>query len=218
VLSTQFRPEAITGGLGETWEISLNTYKPYACGIVIHPTIDGCIQLRNAHALEAAAIERIALGVHPLVLELTGKKTPRVGLEGKFSVYHSAAVAIIHGAAGESEYSDAAVRDPAVIALRERVSAAVDGTLHEDQARIAIHLKNGNVLEKFVEHAIGSLDRPMSDADLEAKFRAFAHGILSTGETDRLIELCWDVAQLETAADVARAAVPGTRGGRAARG
>src|SRR5690242_4875220 len=49
VLSTSFKPEEITRGLGETWEIALNTYKPFACGIVIHPVIDACIQLRNEH-------------------------------------------------------------------------------------------------------------------------------------------------------------------------
>jgi 2-methylcitrate dehydratase PrpD len=208
VLSTQFRPQAITDKLGDTWEISLNTYKPYACGIVIHPTIDGCIQLRNANALKADDIESITLKVHPLVLELTGKKTPQTGLEGKFSVYHSAAVAIIHGAAGEPEYSDAVVCDSRVIALRDRVSAAADPRVHEDQVHITIRVKTGKTLEKFVEHAIGSIDRPMSDADLEAKFRSFAQGILSPAETDRVIRLCWDVARLADVAEVARGTVP----------
>ena len=96
VLATARNFDEITTGLGQSWEIALNTYKPFACGIVIHPTIDGCVQLRNEHNLTAGGIEAIELKVHPLVLELTGKKTPRSGLEGKFSVYHSAAVAIIH--------------------------------------------------------------------------------------------------------------------------
>ena len=102
VLATAHRYEEITENLGSTWEILANTYKPFACGIVIHPTIDGCIQLRNEAGVRADAIAGIELEVHPLVLELTGKKTPRTGLEGKFSVYHSAAVAIIDGAAGEA--------------------------------------------------------------------------------------------------------------------
>jgi len=211
VLSTHFKPEEITARLGETWEISLNAYKPFACGIVIHPAIDGCIQLRNEHGLKAEDIASISLKTHPLVLELTGKKTPQVGLEGKFSVYHSAAVAIIHGAAGEAQYSDACVRDPQVIGLRERVSASADATVHEDQVRIAIRLKDGRTLEKFVAHAIGSLDRPMSDGDLEAKFRGLAEGILSAGETKNLMRLCWEVGTLEDAGAVARAAVPAAR-------
>ncbi len=208
VLATARNYDEITENLGKTWEVALNTYKPFACGIVIHPIIDGCVQLRNEHKLKAGDIESIALKVHPLVLELTGKKTPQVGLEGKFSVFHSAAVAIIHGEGGEDVYSDACVRDPQVITLRDKVSAAVDKGVHEDAAYITIKLKDGRTLEKHVEHAIGSLARPMSDADLEAKFRKFAKGILSAGEADALIKLCWEIEKLKSAGDIARGAVP----------
>ena len=210
VLATARNYDEITENLGKTWEVALNTYKPFACGIVIHPIIDGCVQLRNEHKLKAGDIDSIALKVHPLVLELTGKKTPQVGLEGKFSVFHSAAVAIIHGEGGEDVYSDACVRDPQVITLRDKVSAAVDKSVHEDAAYITIKLKDGRTLEKHVEHAIGSLARPMSDADLEAKFRKFAKGILSAGEADALIKLCWEIEKLKSAGDIARGAVPAT--------
>jgi len=216
VLATQRNYAEITEKLGETWEISLNTYKPYACGIVEHPVIDGCAQLRSEHKLKSEDIESISLRVHPLVLELTGKKTPRTGLESKFSVYHSAAVGVIYGTAGEAQYSDEVVRDPRVIALRDKVAAAVEKSVHEDQAHVAIRLKNGKTLEKFVEHAVGSLDRPLSDADLEAKFRGLAQGILSKSETDQLIRLCWDVGKLKDVGEVARASVPSSRAAKRA--
>jgi len=216
VLSTAFRSGEITDRLGETWEIALNTYKPFACGIVEHPAIDGCIQLRNEHKLKPEDIESVALKVHPLVLELTGKRTPQAGLEGKFSVYHSCAVALIHGAAGEAEYSDEAVRDPRVVALRDRVTATVERGVHEDQAHVTIKLRNGKTLEHHVEHAVGSLGRPMSDADLEAKFRGLADGILSKPESDELIRLCWDIGKLKDAGEVARASVPGRKGAKRA--
>jgi len=214
VLSTRFKPEEITERLGETWELALNTYKPFACGIVEHPAIDGCIQLRKNFSLKAEDIERIELRVHPLVLELTGKKAPQVGLEGKFSVYHSCAVAIIHGAAGESQYSDEAVRDPRAVALRERVSATVEAGLHEDQVRVTIKLKNGQTIEKYIDHAVGSLDRPMSDSDLEAKFHGLVEGVLSRLEAENLIRLCWDIAKLKDAGEVARASVPSAEAGQ----
>ena len=218
VLSTAFKPGEITDRLGETWEILLNTYKPFACGIVEHPAIDSCIQLRNEHKLKGDEIEAISLKVHPLVLELTGKKTPQTGLESKFSVYHSSAVAVIHGAAGEEEYSDAVVRDPKVIALRDKVTAVADKAMHEDQVHVTIRLKGGKTVEKSIEHCVGSLGKPMSDADLEAKFRALSAGILSKGETDKLIGLCWDIGKLDDAAEVARASVPAAKpAGRAAR-
>jgi 2-methylcitrate dehydratase PrpD len=208
VLSTQRDYAEITEGLGESYEVALNTYKPFACGIVIHPTIDGCVQLRREHGLKAEQIERVSVRVHPLVLELTGKKTPQVGLEGKFSVYHSAAVAIIHGAAGEKEYSDACVRDPVVIALRDRVEAVADESVSEDAAQIEIRLRDGKVLNKHVAHAIGSLERPMTDADLEEKFRGLTDAILPKARTQALIKTCWKVSELADAGELARAAVP----------
>jgi 2-methylcitrate dehydratase PrpD len=206
VTSTKQDWGAIVDGLGDSYEILLNTYKPFACGIVIHPAIDGCIQLRNEHRLTAGDIERIELAVHPLVLELTGKKTPQTGLDGKFSVYHSVAVAIIEGRAGEPQYSDAAVHDPATIALRDRVCAAVDPSIASDAVRIAVTLKDGRTLGKHVEHAIGSVERPMTDRDLEQKFAGLAAGVMPAAQAEALAELCWRLETLPDVADIARRA------------
>lgn len=208
VLSTKFVPEEITEGLGNTWEILANSYKPYACGVVIHPAIDGCIQLRNEHKLKLEDIARIDLKVHPLVLELTGRRTPKAGLEGKFSIYHSCAAAILLGEGGEAAYSDAIVRNPQVIRLRDQVNAVVQAGVAEDQVHISMTLKDGRTLEKTIEHVAGSLARPMSDVDLEIKFHALSKGILPVAQTDKLIGLCWNAGQLKSAAEIARAAVP----------
>jgi 2-methylcitrate dehydratase PrpD len=206
VLSTQRNYAEITEKLGQTYEVSLNTYKPFACGIVIHPAIDGCIQLRNQYKLEPAQIERIELRVHPLVLELTGKKTPQTGLDGKFSVYHATAAAIVEGAAGEQQFSDATVRNPQIVMVRDRVSTVVDPAIKEDQVRIAITLKDGRKLEKYVEHAVGSVHNPMSDRDLEAKFTGQSDGVLPAAQARRVMDLCWDIESLPNAGALAEAA------------
>ncbi len=191
--STTCKWNEITDELGERFEISYNTYKPFACGIVIHPSIDGCVQLRNAHGLKADEIERIELKVHPLVLELTGKRTPRLGLEGKFSVYHAAAAGIIYGAAGESEFDDAIVTRPDVIALRDRVVAIADAAIAEDQADVTVHCRDGRTLNVFVEHAIGSMHRPMSDADLARKFQGLVEPVLGASSSREIIDACTSI-------------------------
>jgi 2-methylcitrate dehydratase PrpD len=190
VLSTSCDYDQITQGLGEHYEILLNTYKPFACGVVLHPSIDACLQLRAEHHLTPDGIERIDLRVHPLVLELTGKRTPQTGLEGKFSVYFAAAVAIAAGAAGVRQFSDEWVRRPDVVALRDRVVATADPSIGEAQARASITLKDGRQVETFVEHAVGSLERPLSDPDLDVKVRDLCDGVLTTAQTGRLIDLC----------------------------
>ena len=143
VLATARNYDEITENLGKTWEVALNTYKPFACGIVIHPIIDGCVQLRNEHKLKAGDIDSIALKVHPLVLELTGKKTPKDGLEGKFSIYHGCAVGLIFGQAGEGEYADDIVNRADVLALRAKVNATTDTSISEASVDVKAFLKNG---------------------------------------------------------------------------
>jgi 2-methylcitrate dehydratase PrpD len=206
VLSTQRNYSELTDKLSQTWELSINTYKPFACGIVIHPTIDACIQLRNQNNLKAADIEKVELRVHPLVLELTGKKTPQAGLESKFSVYHAAAAAIVEGACGVQQFSDRAAKDPVIMALRDRVSTTIDPAIKEDQVRVAITLKDGRKLEKYIEQAVGSVNNPMSDKDLEAKFSGLADGILPRDQVRKIMDNCWGIEALPSAATVATSA------------
>src|SRR6185436_11423732 len=127
------------------------------------------------------------------VMQLTSKKSPQTGLEGKFSIYHAASVALVEGAGGIDQFSDRAVRDRTIAGLRDRVSTAIDSSLHEDQVRITLSTKSGRRLEKFVEHAVGSLDHPMSDKDLEAKFAGLANGVLPADRQRKLMDLCWTI-------------------------
>ena len=83
VLSTKFDPAQITDKLGASYELMSNMYKPFACGLVVHATIDACIQLRNEHRLQPADIAAVELAVCPIVMELTAIKEPKTGLEGK---------------------------------------------------------------------------------------------------------------------------------------
>ena len=166
---------------------------------MIHPAIDGCVQLRNAHDLRAEDIDHVDLKVHSLVLELTGKKAPRMGLEAKFSVYHACAAGILFGQAGEAEFSDAIVARTDVIALRDRIRASIGDTIDEASADVVVTCKNGRKLHVFIEHAIGSLQRPMSDADLARKFHGLVDPVLGDACAERLIEQC---ATLASAADL----------------
>ena len=102
--------------------------------------------------------------MHPLVLELTGKKEPQDGLQGKFSVYHGFAAGLVFGQAGEGEYDDAIVRREDVVALRRKVVATVDASIAEDAADVTATLHGGRTVHVRVDHAIGSLERPLSDA------------------------------------------------------
>jgi 2-methylcitrate dehydratase PrpD len=193
VMSTKFDPSVITEHLGETWELANNMYKPFACGLVIHGVIDGCIQLSTEHALTADMIESVDLVVSPLVRELTAKRFPKTGLEGKFSVYHAAAAALVHRAGGEAQFGDACVNDPVVHGLREKVATTVDAAIRSTEGKVTVKLRDGRVLYRHVEHALGTLQHPMSDADLERKFRALVVPPLPDGKADAILQACWSI-------------------------
>ena len=133
------------------FEISFNSYKPFACGIVIHPSIDACAQLR-AQGITPEQIERIELKVHSLVLELTGKKEPADGLQAKFSVYHGCAAGLTFGRAAEEEFSDEIVNRTDMVALRRKVVATVDDSIDEASADVTAVLKDGRRVHVLVEH------------------------------------------------------------------
>jgi len=191
-VSTKNDWHEITDELGQRFEISFNSYKPFACGIVIHPSIDACAQLR-AQGVQPEDVQSVELRVHSLVLELTGKKEPQDGLQAKFSVYHGCAAGLTFGRAGEEEFSDAIVSRPDMIALRRKVVASVDNSIEEASADVTAVLHDGRRVRVFVEHAIGSLQKPMTDAMLEAKFHGLTDHVLGLERSNALIQACWNV-------------------------
>lgn len=184
------------------YEISTNTYKPFPCGVVIHPAIDGAIQLNRELHLKPEQIASVELRGNPLVLELTGKKTPQTGLEGKFSVYHAVAIALIRGHVGLAEFTDKAVQDPQVVALRGKVTVTTDPAIHNDEVYLTIKTVDGHTYTKHVLHAIGSLQRPMTDADLDEKYHGLVAGILPDAQAAKLLDLCWKLESLPDVAEI----------------
>jgi len=213
VTSESPRLERLTGGWGETWEILNNSYKPFPCGIVIHPSIDGVLRLRESHGLGAEAVSAIELEVNPLVLELCGKKEPHDGLEAKFSVYHCAAIALIDGWVGPAQFDDAKVSAPATVALRARVVARPSASIAEDQVRVTARLKDGRSVEQFVEHAVGSRHVPMTREQLERKFSSLTAS-MSPGRRNELMTVIWNFEAEPGVKNLAALAIPDATPGK----
>jgi 2-methylcitrate dehydratase PrpD len=174
---------------------------------VIHPAIDGAIQLRDEFNLQPEQIKSIHIKANPYQLELCGKKTPQTGLEGKFSVYHSVAIALIDGRAGEKQYSDEAVRHPKTISLREKITVEIDKRLHKKSGEVTITLNDGRVLNKVIESAVGGLENPMTNEQLDEKFLDLTTDILPMAKCQELLADTWRMAELPSAGDFAKSTV-----------
>ncbi|KAJ7924403.1 2-methylcitrate dehydratase [Mycena leptocephala] len=169
--------------LGHGWEIARNAFKPFPCGIVVHP----------CH-----------VRVHPLVLELTGKKTPQDGLQAKFSVYHGGAIGLVLGKAGPAQYEDDVVLSAEIVTVRDKISATADESLGADETQITVKLSNDTTLTKHVKHAIGSVEVPMTTAQLQDKFIDQVGLVLGAEGAQRASKACWALQGSESIAELAK--------------
>jgi len=144
----------ITEGLGQRWEIARNTYKPYAAGIVFHAVIDACLELRETLGAAVTQIARVTVAGDALLLA-RGDRVVRNERDTRVSIHHCAAIAL---ALGRADVAD----------------AECDASLPRGAARVTIALANGSTHQAYVEHPRGSAERPLSDAELAAKYRANA--------------------------------------------
>ncbi|KAI7272795.1 hypothetical protein KC345_g7065 [Hortaea werneckii] len=164
--------------LGEKWEIEANAFKPFPCGIVCHPAIDGCIQLHHEMQSKGFAlddIQRVEVRVHPLVLELTSKRKPKDGLE-----------------------------DSSVMSIRDRVETIPNEDVRADEAHLQIYFADGQTLAKHVKHAVGSLERPMTDDQLTEKFLGQATLVLGKAQAVATSDVAWAVAERSDVAAMLR--------------
>ncbi|MBS9403658.1 MmgE/PrpD family protein [Halomonas sp. TRM85114] len=196
----------ITDGLGQEFRLSGNTYKPFPCGIVVHPTIDACCELHR-EGLRADSIESVELRVAPLVRDLCDIRSPEVGLQGKFSIYHAAAIGLVRGKGGLAEFTDDAIHDPQISAMRSRVQAIPDTAVDEDSVHVTLLMKDGSRIERFLEASLGNLKRPLSDAQLEEKFRDQV-SVLNPERVDSIITKCRRIAALDNVGDLIRLTAP----------
>ncbi len=204
VTSASYDLEKIIDRLGVDFDLRVNAYKPYPCGIVIHPAIDACCQLREQYGLTAERIAGVELRVAPLVKDLCDKQFITTGLEGKFSIYHAAAIGLGRGRGGLAEFTDEAVNAPDLRTLREAAVAIGDPTVSEDGVAVAVRLKDGRTLHLNLEASLGNLKRPLTDAQLEAKFRDQAT-VLVPEQRNAAIAACWEIEALR---DVGATLIP----------
>jgi 2-methylcitrate dehydratase PrpD len=198
--------DALLGELGTRFEILRNTYKPYPCGIVIHPMLDACLELRKDPAVTPANTAKVDIKASAGAMALCNNPLPPGEFEAHVSLHHWCATALIHGHTGIDVLFDKYVQDPAIRAFQSKITAVqTDGIAH-DGAVVTITLADGTTREKTITNGIGSTRNPMTDAQLDAKFAAMAEPVIGADRTRATIANCWNLDTMPDAGDLARGA------------
>ena len=175
---------ALIGDFGERWVTQTLAFKPYPCGTMTHPYID-CARRLAARGIKADEIADMPCDVgegpvHRLWEPLAAKQTPRNGYAGKFSTPYCVAAGFVRGNVGLGDFTDAAVKDKAVLALAGKVRYRIDPNNPYPKnftGHIRLTLRDGTVVEERQPHMRGGAHEPLTRADIEAKFALNAqHG------------------------------------------
>ena len=197
----------ISDGLGVIWESRNSSFKPYPAAHVLHPYVDAILRVRRAHGITPADVVSIECPVAEfnvsIVCEPVAEKVaPASDSHGRVSLQYTVAEALYRGRLGKTAYADESLRDPEILALARRVRYRVDPTFPGPgrfKGAVSITLADGRVIDEVQEHNLGSVENPMTEADLRAKFDENASGVLDEPQRDRFADL---VGRVDTLPDV----------------
>jgi 2-methylcitrate dehydratase PrpD len=194
-------------GRPHTMESPGVSIKPYPSGVLTHPSMDAMLFLMREHGLSAGDIRSVKLKAGSNVLGPIRFRIARTELEGKFSFAFLLTAIILAGRAGKAEFTDAFVSSTASQEMQARIETEFDQSIEDMgwdriRSKIEVTTTDGTLITRWAdENYRGSPHNPLSDVELEGKFRDCADGLLDEARIEAVFDFVWS---LETADDVGR--------------
>ncbi len=188
-----FRPEAVTAELGQRWEIARNYFRLRACCNPIYSALDALEDILTEHKPHPDSIARVDVATYRFAANMR-EPDPINYFAAKYSLPHAAAALILRGNAGYHAFTEEAVRDPAIAAIRRRVTVREDPALNAGvpqlkPARVTVTFTDGRQVTRLRESARGDFQEPYREGEVRAKFRELAGVVLRPGAVTRVEEL-----------------------------
>jgi len=183
--SPDFRPQAALEA--DRWFIRDNLFKYHAACYGTHSAIECVARLRAGHAIAPGEVERVRVRVERIADGICNIAAPRTGLEAKFSLRFTTALALAGGdTAALASYSEAMLADPMIAALMPRVSVDLVDGWPAMRTEVAIDLRTGRCLEGAFDCGEPESDLAAQDARLAAKFTALCEPVLGRARAREL--------------------------------
>ena len=183
------RPDiAVLERLAGRFLIRETLFKYHAACYLTHAAIEAARSLREGHSIDARDIESIEVTVAPALLGVCNIAEPRTGLEGKFSLRATTALALLGVDTAElGTYTDARMADASLVALRDRVRVATEPGLASTRARITV-LCGARRLEAEADTGTPAPDLTLQRRRLRRKFDALVTPVLGAHQTTQLAQ------------------------------
>ncbi len=209
----EYDPKAVTEGLGERFEVTNLSFKPFPCCRFNHSSIEAALEIANQHNINPQQIEEVKVGVSRAGFvfncePLDVKRRPRTVVDAQFSIPYAVASALVKKRAVLADFTEQSIKDAAVLNVAAKVDPFVDPEIEREAgreiapARVEVKAEGGAVYSSKVSVPKGHPKNQMTDEEFDTKFRSCASfGIkdVSPKAVDRLID---GLNHLEQADDI----------------
>ena len=213
VLAGGYDEAKLPQGFGRTWTIVDPgvSIKPYPSGILTHQSMDAMLKLVSDHDVRPEQVEKITFFAGRNILEPIRYPFAQDHLQAKFSMAALLSMIVLNRRAGRMEFTSAFVRSPAFADMQRRVEVVNDNAIDamgydRIRSRIELDTRDGRRLVQWADERYrGGPLLPMSDAEVEDKFRAATAGLIDAAHQRRLLDLAWAAPSLDDAGALAQA-------------
>jgi 2-methylcitrate dehydratase PrpD len=203
-----YDPKMLTENLGEQFMGVDVGFKPYPCCGLTHPFIDATFSLIAKHGINAENVENIEAfageAAYSLCVPAEVKCSPRNIVDAQFSVPWAIATALVRGHVGVDDFTDGSIKSGDVLNVSRKVTGQLDSSLNRHgvgPGRVVVTMKNGAEYSQEVEHALGSIEKPMVFEDITRKFRDCAPRSIKPLPAVKIEEVISMVQRLEVLDD-----------------
>jgi 2-methylcitrate dehydratase PrpD len=211
-----FDPERLSRGLGDEWETMRIAFKPYPVCHFSHASMDAALILQQEYHFTPDDIVSgdvlVPAGIVPIVCEpLADKQTPTATYGALFSLPFCVATNLVHGHARLDRFTEAALRDAAVLELAGKVGYSVEPMIDFPvyfSGGMRLTLRDGRTLEHREVINRGHPDKPMQGTEVQDKFRDNAGRALTDEQIEAVIEAVQRLDELSSVAELAALCVP----------
>jgi 2-methylcitrate dehydratase PrpD len=206
-----FHPDAVTEELGHRWEIARNYFRLRACCNPIYAALDALQDILTELSPRPESIERVDVATYRFASNMR-EPNPVNYFAAKYSLPHAAAALILNGHAGYHAFTEEVVRDPAIAALRRRITVREDPELSAavprlKPARVTVHFTDGRQVTRLRESARGDYQDPYGEDEIRSKFHELAGVVLSgavVARVEEIVDRLDGVPRLQTLVDALR--------------
>lgn len=194
----------VTDKLGEVWETEATGFKPHATVTSIHAALDALSKIRTDNDLRPQDVSEIHAGVsRPTFVHCAWPYEAQSITAAQMNIYYGLAMIAFYGKAFTEQFTDDAIKDPAVLKFIDKITARVDPEIEEKgpafrhMAKVSVTTTDGRTFEETVINRKGSPDNPLTGDEVKAKYFALVSNLLGDEKAKQVRDMVFKLDQAD---------------------